>query len=131
MSGGTLRLILGDQISDGRLSSLRDLDIDRDTVLLAEVRGEATYVRHHKQKITLVFSAMRHFAERLRRDGVRVRYVTIDDPANTHNIASEITRALAENAAPRRGDDRARRMAAAGRVRSVRDAMPGAGGNPR
>ncbi len=95
-STGVLRLVLGDQISDRRLSSLRDLDPACDTVLLAEVRAEATYVRHHKQKIALVFSAMRHFAERLRGDGVRVRYVRIDDPANTHDLGDELLRALAE-----------------------------------
>ena len=37
--------------------------------------AEATYVRHHKQKFALVFSAMRQFAERLRALGVVVRYV--------------------------------------------------------
>jgi len=95
-SAGTLRLVLGDQISDGRLSSLRDLDKKHDTVLFAEVRGEATYVLHHKQKIALIFSAMRHFAERLRGEGVNVRYVRIDDPSNTHSLIGEIGRALDE-----------------------------------
>ena len=35
-------------------------------ILMMEVWDEATYVRHHKQKIVLIFSAMRHFAEELR-----------------------------------------------------------------
>ena len=61
----TLRVVLGDQCSD-QLSALEGLDPARDVVLVAEVRGECTYVRHHKQKIVLVLSAMRHFAERLR-----------------------------------------------------------------
>lgn len=91
---GALRVVLGDQMS-GSLSSLRDLDVARDTVLMAEVRAEATYVRHHKQKIVLVFSAMRHFAERLAAKGVRVRYVLIDDGDNTHDLVGEIQRALA------------------------------------
>ena len=72
--GGTLRLVLGDQLSDG-LSALRDLNPAEDLVLMAEVRDEATYVKHHKQKLTLVFAAMRKFAARLERRGVRVRYV--------------------------------------------------------
>jgi deoxyribodipyrimidine photolyase-related protein len=88
--------VLGDQISEGRLSSLRDLDTERDTVLFAEVGAESTYVRHHKQKIVLVFAAMRHFAERLHAQGVDVRYVRIDDPANAHDLVSEISRALAQ-----------------------------------
>jgi deoxyribodipyrimidine photolyase-related protein len=93
--GGRLRLILGDQLSDG-LSSLRDIDPDRDVVLMAEVRSEAAYVRHHQQKFVLVFSAMRQFAERLRETGVRLRYVRLDDPANTHSLNGEVLRALAE-----------------------------------
>ena len=40
-----------------------------DTVLMMEVVEEATYVSHHKQKLTLIFSAMRHFAEELRARG--------------------------------------------------------------
>ena len=35
-------------------------------VILAEVREEASYVRHNRHKIALLFSAMRHFAEALR-----------------------------------------------------------------
>jgi len=88
----TLRVVLGDQCSDA-LSALDDLDPDRDTVLMAELRAECTYVRHHKQKIALVLSAMRHFAARLGSRGVRVRYVRLDDPANTGTLAREVARA--------------------------------------
>lgn len=85
--------MLGDQLSDG-LSTLRDLDPERDVVLMAEVRDEATYVKHHKQKIALIFAAMRGFAERLEGRGVTVRYVRIDDADNTHSIVGELERAL-------------------------------------
>ncbi len=91
---GALRLVLGDQVSDGRLSSLADLDRTRDVVLMAEVMSEATYVRHHQQKLALVFSAMRQFADRLRDGGAVVRYVRLDDPANTHSLNAEVLRAL-------------------------------------
>ena len=93
MTRGTLRLVLGDQLSD-RLSALEGLDPARDVVLMAEVQDEATYVPHHKQKIALTFAAMRSFALRLERRGVTVRYVRIDDPANTHSIVGELHRAL-------------------------------------
>ena len=97
---GTLRLVLGDQLS-ATLAGLRDIDPDMDIVLMAEVREEATYVRHHKQKIALVFAAMRAFAVSLEARGVTVRYVRIDDPDNTHTIAGELRRALAATS-PRR-----------------------------
>ena len=74
-----LRIILGDQLSRG-MSSLRGLDPAHDVVLMMEVRGENTYVAHHKQKIVLVLSAMRHFAAELRQSGIRVDYVALDDP---------------------------------------------------
>ena len=93
----TLRLVLGDQISDGRLSSLRGLDRATDTVLFAEVRAETGYVKHHKQKIALIFSGMRGFAERLRKSGARVRYVGFEDVANTGSLLGEVRRALAED----------------------------------
>jgi len=45
---GSLRLILGDQLSKS-ISSLSDY-ADGDLVLIAEVDQEASYVRHHKKK---------------------------------------------------------------------------------
>ncbi len=93
---GTLRLVLGDQISEGRLSSLRDLDAERDTVLLAEVRDETGYVRHHKQKIALIFSGMRGLAARLEAKKVHVRYIGFEDEGNTGSLLGEVRRALAE-----------------------------------
>lgn len=88
----TLRIVLGDQLSIG-LSALRDLDPAHDVVLMMEVAAEGTYVRHHKQKIVLVLSAMRHFAAELRARGIAVDYVALDDPANTGTLTSEIVRA--------------------------------------
>lgn len=61
---------------------------------MVEVRDETQYVRHHKKKIALVFSGMRHFAEELRADGWRVDYVTLDDPGNTHSFTGEVRRAV-------------------------------------
>ena len=60
---------------------------------MVEVRDETRYVKHHKKKIALIFSGMRHFAEELRADGWRVDYVTLDDPANTHSFTGEVRRA--------------------------------------
>ncbi len=90
---GTLRVVLGDQCS-ATLSSLEGLDPAADTVLMAEVAGECTYVRHHQKKIVLVLSAMRHFARALRARGVSVHYTTLDDPENTHSLGGEVLRAV-------------------------------------
>jgi deoxyribodipyrimidine photolyase-related protein len=93
---GTLRLVLGDQLSRG-LSALADVEPERDVVLLVEVAEEATYVRHHKKKIAFLFSAMRHFAAELEAEGVRVDYVRLDDPDNAGSFTGELERAVARH----------------------------------
>jgi deoxyribodipyrimidine photolyase-related protein len=89
----SLRFILGDQLTRS-ISSLRGLDPSRDVVLMAEVWDEATYVPHHKQKIAFLFSAMRHFAEELRREGIAVDHVRLDDAGNTGSFTGELRRAV-------------------------------------
>ncbi|MBX8471343.1 cryptochrome/photolyase family protein [Pseudomonas sp. RIT778] len=86
-----LCLVLGDQLSFD-LASLQALDAERDTVLLVEVMEEASHVPHHPQKIALVFSAMRHFAQSLQDQGVRVEYVRLDDPENSGSVPGELHR---------------------------------------
>jgi len=86
-----LCLVLGDQLSFD-LASLQTLDSERDTVLLVEVMEEASHVPHHPQKIALIFSAMRHFAQSLRDQGIRVEYVTLDDPHNSGSVPGELRR---------------------------------------
>ena len=92
-----LRLILGDQLTHD-IASLRDAAVGVDVVLVAEVRAEATYVKHHKKKIAFLFSAMRHFAEQLRAAGHRVVYVPYDVAENTGSLQGEVKRLLAERA---------------------------------
>ncbi|KQT61122.1 deoxyribodipyrimidine photolyase [Methylobacterium sp. Leaf456] len=96
----TLRLILGDQLHR-RIATLSDFDPEADIVLMVEVRAEATYVRHHKQKIAFLFSAMRHFARDLEAEGITVDYVRLDDPENTGSFTGELERAF-ERHAPER-----------------------------
>jgi deoxyribodipyrimidine photolyase-related protein len=91
----TLRIVLGDQLSLA-LPALADLDPERDTVLMAEVTGECSVVPYHQKKLVLVLSAMRHFAGALTERGVRVRYVRLDDPANTQTLGGEVRRAVAD-----------------------------------
>ena len=92
-----LILVLGDQLSPA-LSSLTDFDPLQDVILMAEVRDEGTYVRHHKTKIALILSAMRHFAEDLQGRGWTIDYATLEDAENTQSLEGELTRAVARHA---------------------------------
>ena len=94
----TLRFILGDQLSRS-ISALEGCDREHDIILMAEVSREATYVRHHKQKIALVLSAMRHFAEQLEDEGFNVDYVRLDDKDNTGSFSGELKRAICRHGA--------------------------------
>ncbi len=88
----TIILILGDQLSFD-LSSLRQADKLHDIILMAEVAEETTYAAHHKKKLVLVLSAMRHFGESLKSQGWRVDYVKLTDEENTGALESEVERA--------------------------------------
>jgi deoxyribodipyrimidine photolyase-related protein len=96
----TLRLVLGDQLTRD-VAALADIDAARDVVLMVEVADETTYVRHHKQKIAFILAAMRHFADELRAKGLRVDYVTLDDPGNSGSFDGELRRAVARHAPDR------------------------------
>ena len=89
-------VILGDQLSPDN-PALRAADPSQDIVFMAEVGGEATYVRHHPQKITLILSAMRHFAQELRENGWTVDYTTLDDPENHQSLGAEIIKIAAQH----------------------------------
>ena len=95
----SLRLILGDQISHD-LCALQGLEAS-DSVLMCEVMEEARYVPHHPKKIAFLFAAMRHFAEELRARGITVRYVKLEDAANSGSLDGEVWRAV-EELAPER-----------------------------
>ncbi len=94
----TIRLVLGDQLSRS-ISSLSDIDPGRDLVLMLEVLEENQYVRHHQQKIVLVLSAMRHFAEELRAEGIVVDYIHLDDENNSGSFTGELVRAITRHQA--------------------------------
>jgi deoxyribodipyrimidine photolyase-related protein len=89
----TLRFLFPDQLSTG-MTALAGLDPARDIVLLVEAEAEATHVRHHKQKLVFLISAMRHFAEELRANGIRVDHVALDDPGNSGTLGGELLRAV-------------------------------------
>ncbi|GAA4041651.1 cryptochrome/photolyase family protein [Parerythrobacter jejuensis] len=85
--------ILGDQLTRD-LASLRGRTKEDTVILMMEVWDEATYVKHHKQKIALIFSAMRHFAAELEDAGWTVDYVTLTDSDNSGSFTGEAARAI-------------------------------------
>jgi len=90
-----IALILGDQLSPS-ISSLQQLNKQTDLVLMAEVGAEATYVFHHKQKIALVFSAMRHFAQELRAQGWQVHYHCYDETQPQQSLLDVVAECAAQ-----------------------------------
>ena len=67
---------------------------DDSVILMMEVRGEAETVPHHRKKLIFLFSAMRHFAKALERDGWTVDYVSLTDPDNLGSFSKEMKRAI-------------------------------------
>ncbi len=96
----TLIPILGDQLSF-HLASLADADRADSILLMMEVAEEAGYVRHHKAKIALILSAMRHHAAALRAAGWQVDYIRLDDPENSGSFTGEVARAIARHSPDR------------------------------
>ena len=88
-----LFLIMGDQISRD-LASLRSAIAGEDIIVMGELAEEAGYVRHHKQKLILIFSAMRHFAQSLRDEGFDVHYQHYDQDNGAANFEALLTNAI-------------------------------------
>ena len=88
-----LILILGDQLS-AQISSLKAANKAEDVVLMAELRSETGYVKHHKKKIAFLFSAMRHFAEELTIAGWQVDYKRFDDLNACSNFTAAVELAI-------------------------------------
>ena len=84
-----LVIVLGDQL-DLESSALRDFDVARDLIWMAEVSAESTYVLSHRVRIAYFLAAMRHFAEELRARRFRVEYRRLDDAGNTGALDREL-----------------------------------------
>jgi deoxyribodipyrimidine photolyase-like uncharacterized protein len=63
--------------------------------LIYEIAEETRYVKRHKKKIVLPFSAMRHFGQELTALGWRVFYRRLDEEGNTGSSSGEVARASA------------------------------------
>lgn len=91
----TLRLILGDQLSES-ISSLQGYHPKTDVILMCEIWNEAADIKHHKKKMVFIFSAMRHFSRALKNQGFNVEYSALDCPENTGSLNGEVKRILSK-----------------------------------
>jgi len=92
-----LRLVLGDQLNQKH--SWFDATDDKVTYLMAEMRQETDYVKHHIQKVVGFFMAMRNFEEELSEKGHRFVYLKIDDEQNPQDLEQIIEKYVQETAA--------------------------------
>ena len=85
--------IFNDQLNL-EVSSLHNVIKDEDIIVLTETFEQAKSVKHHKKKLIFMFSAMRHFANSLRKQGYKVHYSKIDDESNLQSINEELKRVI-------------------------------------
>ena len=89
-----LKLILGDQLNHSH--SWFDDKADDTLFVMMEIQQEATYVRHHIQKIVGFFLAMRYFAEALKERGLQVKYFYLTDSDNQQNIEDNLLQLISK-----------------------------------
>lgn len=65
--------IFGNQLNEN-LEGFKEMDPQRDVILLMESKDRSLWKKEHKQKLVLVFSAMRHFTRELKKKGYEVDY---------------------------------------------------------
>ena len=91
----TLRLILGDQLNiNHSWFSKSDENI---VYVMAEMRQETDYVKHHIQKVVAFFLSMRNFATHLKSKNHNVIYFEITDENNPHDLEKLISQIVIEN----------------------------------
>jgi deoxyribodipyrimidine photolyase-related protein len=91
-----LRLILGDQLNIAH--SWFTQPAHEAVYLMMEVKEEATYAKHHIQKIVAFFAAMREFAHELTTRGFQAVYLPLDDTSNLHSLAANVRQLISTGA---------------------------------
>lgn len=81
-------VVLGDQL-DLKNPALQANPPENAHVIMVESAAESTVVWVHKVRIALFLSAMRHFAEALRKAGYTVRYSSLSDSEN-RNLTDQV-----------------------------------------
>jgi len=86
-----LIVVLGDQLNRDS-AAFDDFDAAQDAVWMAEVTEESTHVWSHKARIALFLSAMRHFRDALREEGVRVHYRELSEGSLAEFLRRDIAK---------------------------------------
>ncbi|MEP2278443.1 cryptochrome/photolyase family protein, partial [Maribacter sp.] len=89
-----VRLILGDQLNQNH-SWFNEVNDDI-TYVMAEMRQETDYVKHHIQKVVAFFLAMRSFKEDLSKKGHQFIYYQLNDKNNPQDLAQIISNTIKE-----------------------------------
>ena len=84
----TLRLILGDQLNSTH--SWYQTTDENVTYLMAEMKQETNYVKHHIQKIVAFFESMQNFSTDLKANGHQVIYFKLNDVLKTNGCVTGI-----------------------------------------
>ena len=91
----TLRLLLGDQLNINH--SWFSKSDDSVIYLMAEMRQETDYVKHHIQKVVAFFLSMRNFASELQSKNHNVIYYEITDKNNPDNLEKLIHQVIEQH----------------------------------
>ena len=97
MTFNTIRLVLGDQLNM-RHSWFNESDKSV-LYLIAELHPEATYVRHHVQKVCAFFAAMQAFAHELQQDGHEVLHLNLDQTLEFSDVSQLVHHYVKESGA--------------------------------
>ena len=89
-----LRLVLGDQLNhEHSWFDEKNPDI---LYVMAEMRQETDYVKHHIQKVVAFFQSMRNFSEYLKENGHEVRYYKISDKDNPNELTALLSNLISK-----------------------------------
>ena len=91
----TLRLLLGDQLNSEH--SWFDEVNPNVIYVMAEMRQETDYVKHHIQKVVAFFLSMRNFSNELIKQGHQIVYYKISDANNLQNLEQLILDLVEKN----------------------------------
>jgi deoxyribodipyrimidine photolyase-related protein len=90
----SLRLIMGDQLNASH-SWYKDKD-ESVLYVIAELHQEASYVKHHIQKIAAFFAAMNAFADALQSAGHEVLHLTLEETCSYADLSDLIMQLCAQ-----------------------------------